>query len=48
MENAAVRDKLLAQGAETESSTPEELRDFMRDDIAKWAKAIKLAGVKIN
>lgn len=48
MENSDVRGKLLAQGAETESSTPEELREFMRNDIAKWAKAIKLAGVKMN
>lgn len=46
MENSEVRGKLLAQGAETESSTPAELHEFMRNDIAKWAKAIKLAGVK--
>lgn len=48
MENPAVRSKLLADGAETESSTPEELRDFIRDEIKKWAKAIKLAGIEVE
>lgn len=46
MATPAVRDRLLAQGAVPESSTPEELRAYMRAEIPKWAKAIELAGVK--
>ena len=48
METPAVRDKLLAEGAAPESSTPEELRAFMREEIVKWSKAVKLAGAKID
>lgn len=48
MQTPAVRDRLLAQGAVPQSSTPEELRAFMRAEIPKWAKAIELAGVKTN
>jgi tripartite-type tricarboxylate transporter receptor subunit TctC len=48
METPAVRDKLLAEGAAPESSTPEELRLFIREEIAKWANAVKLAGAKID
>ena len=48
METPAVRDKLLAEGAAPESSTPDELRAFIHEEIPKWAKAIKLAGAKID
>jgi tripartite-type tricarboxylate transporter receptor subunit TctC len=48
METPAVRDKLLAEGAAPESSSPEELRLFIHEEIAKWAKAVKLAGAKID
>ncbi len=43
-----LRDKLLAESAAPESSTPEELRLFIREEIAKWAKAVKRAGAKID
>ena len=48
METPAVRDKLLAEGAAPESSSPDELRAFIREEIPKWAKAIALAGAKID
>jgi tripartite-type tricarboxylate transporter receptor subunit TctC len=48
METPAVRDKLMAEGAVPESSTPEELRAFIAAEIPKWAKAVKLAGVKVD
>ena len=44
----SVRERLLAEGAAPESSTPDELRVFIRDEIAKWAKAVKLAGAKLD
>ena len=41
-----VKDKLLSQGMEVELSDPKMLGQRMRDDRAKWAKAIKDFGVK--
>lgn len=43
-----VRERILATGNEPNSSTPEELGAFVRDEIAKWAKVIKAAGVKAD
>lgn len=48
METPAVRDKLMSEGAVPESSTPEELRAFIAAEIPKWAKAVKLAGAKVE
>lgn len=41
-----VRQKLAAQGAEAESSTPAELAALIRGDMARWGKVIRDAGVK--
>lgn len=43
---AEVRERVLATGNEPVSSTPEELGAFVRDEIARWAKVIKSAGIK--
>jgi tripartite-type tricarboxylate transporter receptor subunit TctC len=43
-----VRERMLASGNEPVSSSPEELGAFIRDEIAKWAKVIKVAGVKAD
>jgi tripartite-type tricarboxylate transporter receptor subunit TctC len=43
-----VADKLAAEGAEVVASTPQQFRDFIRGDIAKWAKVVKAAGMKID
>ena len=42
----AVRDKLVAQGSEVVGSSPQEFRQFIVADIAKWAKVIKASGAK--
>jgi tripartite-type tricarboxylate transporter receptor subunit TctC len=41
-----IREKLVAQGAIVEGSSPAELEAFLRVDIERWAKTIKAAGVK--
>ena len=43
-----LKQKLGAQGANTQSSTPEELANFMRDETTKWGKVIKTSGIKID
>jgi tripartite-type tricarboxylate transporter receptor subunit TctC len=41
-----VQEKLATQGAIAQPTTPDQLDKWNRDEIAKWAKAIKAAGVK--
>jgi len=43
-----VRDKLVAQGSEIVASTPQQFRTFIRNDIQKWAKVVKAAGIKVD
>jgi tripartite-type tricarboxylate transporter receptor subunit TctC len=42
----AVAEKLLAAGIEPETSTSEELRGFVKTEIAKWAEIVKEAGIE--
>ena len=41
-----VRNQFAIQGIETFGGTPERFAEYIRDEIAKWAKAIKLSGAK--
>ena len=41
-----VREKLQGLGAEPVGNTPEQYAAFMQNEIAKWAKVIKAAGIK--
>ncbi len=41
-----LRDKLVQMGIEPVGNTPDQLAQFMNDEIAKWAKVINTAGVK--
>ena len=40
------KDALLAQGAEAVPMTPEEFGAFLKQEIAKWGKVIREAGIK--
>lgn len=40
------RAKLLDQGADPVGNTPEQYTAFIQNEIAKWAKVIKAAGIK--
>jgi tripartite-type tricarboxylate transporter receptor subunit TctC len=45
--NAAdIRDALIAQGGDPETSTPEELARLMKEELARSAQIVKAAGVK--
>jgi tripartite-type tricarboxylate transporter receptor subunit TctC len=41
-----VRSRLEELGAEIIASSPAQYADFIRRDMAKWAKVIKAAGIK--
>ena len=40
-----VQDKFVAGGSEPESSTPELFTQLIRDDVAKFARIVKAAGI---
>jgi tripartite-type tricarboxylate transporter receptor subunit TctC len=46
MNEPETRDRLLAQGAEPQPGTPEDLRRHLAGEIEKWAKVIREAGIK--
>ncbi len=48
LNSADLKQKLAGQGANTISSTPEEMAAFMKEETAKWGKIIKTAGIKID
>jgi tripartite-type tricarboxylate transporter receptor subunit TctC len=41
-----VKERLARSGAEATSSTPERFGTIVRDDIARWGKVIKEAGIR--
>lgn len=43
-----VRERLLAQGIETRSSTPEQLGQIMKSEFEKWSQLIRAANIKPN
>jgi tripartite-type tricarboxylate transporter receptor subunit TctC len=40
--------KLAEQGIVAVGNTPDEYRAFVADEIARWAKVIKDAGIKME
>jgi hypothetical protein len=40
--------RLAREGYESVGNTPAEYEQFMRDEVAKWAKVIKEAGIKME
>ena len=42
------RDSFARFGAETLESSPEEFARFVRDDLAKWTRVIREAGIKLE
>ena len=48
LEGREMIDRLVAQGHEPHPSTPEHMRDYIRRELEKWGKIIKVAGVKVD
>lgn len=42
------KERLLAQGAEARSNTPEQFAAFIREELNVWGKVIKAAGVTLD
>ena len=43
-----MRERLRALGATPGGGTPEQFAAFFRDEVAKWAKVVKSAGVRVD
>jgi tripartite-type tricarboxylate transporter receptor subunit TctC len=48
LENADTRERLTAAGVNVESSTPEGLSAFVREEIAKMGNAVRSSGAKVE
>ena len=48
LKSDAVRERFATLGAEVWPSTPEQLGQFIKDDLAKWSKVVKAAGIKVE
>jgi tripartite-type tricarboxylate transporter receptor subunit TctC len=46
--SSEVRDRLSDEGAEIETTTPEQLTMFVRKEMDKWAEAVKISGAKLD
>ena len=48
LDTKEVRDQLLSQGVEADSSSPQELSKTLREETVTWATIIKNAGIPLN
>ena len=48
IETPEMREHLAKAGVDPEPSTPDELAQHLRSDIAKWARVIQTSGIPIN
>ena len=48
VDSADARERIAAAGGEARSSTPEGFRAFIDDEIARWGRVIRDAGVKVE
>jgi tripartite-type tricarboxylate transporter receptor subunit TctC len=46
MQVAAVRDSMVRQGFEPVGNTPDEFSRFIREEIPRWERVVKAAGIK--
>jgi tripartite-type tricarboxylate transporter receptor subunit TctC len=46
--NPDMRERLKSEGSDPVGSTPAEFSKFLRDEVAKWAKVIKISGAKAS
>ena len=48
LNTADMRARLVAEGAEASGGSPDQFGAFFRDEIDKWAKVIKAAGIRLE
>ena len=48
LQTADMNERFVSQGGDPAPSTPDELRRYMADESARWAKTIKAAGIRTD
>jgi tripartite-type tricarboxylate transporter receptor subunit TctC len=48
LNDSAIRKSLTDLGVDVAPSTPEELRNYIKSEIPKWAEIVKASGAKVN
>lgn len=48
LEQSEVRDRITAAGGEPRSTMPEQFRAVIDDEIKRWARVIKDAGIRVE
>lgn len=48
LQSAEIKDRLFAQGLETVGSTPQQYDKHLREELAKYARIVKSAGIRIE
>lgn len=43
-----IRQRIAASGFEPETSTPAEFDKYIRLEVAKWGKVVKMANLKVE
>jgi tripartite-type tricarboxylate transporter receptor subunit TctC len=43
-----IKERILKQGVEVQTGSPEQLDGFVKAEVARWAKVIKEAGIKVD
>jgi tripartite-type tricarboxylate transporter receptor subunit TctC len=48
LKNSELRQRLLTEAFEPIGTSPEQLGDYMKSEIARWAKVVKTTGTRID
>ena len=48
LQNPEVRERLINQGAEPVGNTPEQFGDYIKAELLKWSKVVKISGAKVD
>ena len=48
LQSAFVKERYATLGIEPVGNTPEQFGEQVRDDLARWAKVVKAANVKLE
>ena len=48
LDSADLQKKLLPLGIETAGGTPNQLRNFLKEDLKKWSSITKIANIKLD
>ena len=46
LNSADIKDRFAKQGVEVKTSTPEQFSEFLKSEVARWAKVVQEAGIR--